>query len=46
MGMFMGMGVVLSTVVYHAEEEVWYLDSIVAIVIALVLLATGVRYGI
>ena len=44
MGMFMGLGVVVSTVVYHYKENIWYLDSVVAILIALLLFVTGIRY--
>ncbi|XP_062518891.1 transmembrane protein 163a-like [Corticium candelabrum] len=43
MGMFMGLGVVISTVVYHEDEKVWYLDSIVGIIIAILLFVTGLR---
>jgi divalent metal cation (Fe/Co/Zn/Cd) transporter len=44
MGMVMGLGVVISTVIYHYKEDIWYLDSIVGILIALLLFASGIRY--
>ncbi|XP_065834145.1 transmembrane protein 163a-like [Oscarella lobularis] len=43
LGALMGLGVVISSVVYTFVDSVWYLDSIVGLLIALVLFSTGVR---
>ena len=44
LGALMGLGVVISSVVYTFVDSVWYLDSIVGLLIALVLFSTGVRF--
>eukprot|EP00118_Oscarella_pearsei_P004932 m.21936 g.21936 ORF g.21936 m.21936 type:complete len:271 (+) comp28245_c0_seq4:142-954(+) len=43
LGAVMGVGVVVSSVVYALHHTVWFLDSIVALLIALILFLTGVR---
>lgn len=42
-GAAMALGIILSTMVFQSNKQIWYLDAAVAIVIAVALFGYGIR---